>query len=703
VGSASVKNGTSFDAPDTNHSSRNHGTTAGLLVPAICVFLAVITWLVFGQTLRHDFVDYDDNTYVYANPVVANGVTQRSIGWAFTHSHVRNWHPLTTISHMVDCQLYGLKAGGHHFTNVLLHTVAVLLLFLLLRQMTGALWRSAFVAAVFAIHPLHVESVAWIAERKDMLSGVFFMLTLGAYVRYARNSTFGRYVAMSILFALGLISKPMLVTLPFVLLLLDYWPLGRSLNRGQKSEVRSQTKIQSGKFEIQSWLQLVLEKIPLLVLAAGSCIATLLVQTKALNSFLDMPLRWRINNSLVAFVTYVWQMFWPSPLAVFYPHPYDRLPFSTVVFAAALLLAITVTALALRKQRPYLIIGWLWYLIMLMPVIGIVQVGDQARADRYTYLPQIGLYIAVTWAVVDLCARWRYCRPALTIGSTIIIAALAACASKQTTWWRDSESLWTHTLAVTSNNSVAHIHLGTLLLKRGQVDAAISHFRESLSIRADANDGRANRGKGLVHYDLGNAFAQKGLMDAAIVEYKKAVQLAPDYSNAHSSLGAALLKKGEVDEAIAQCREALSIEPEYAGVHSILGNALVRKGKVAEAVPHYERSLEIAPQSATTLNDLAWVLSTCSDGLLRNGARAIELAKKAVELSERKNPIFLRTLAAAYAEGGRFNDAIDTAQTALQLALAQGNSALATDLQMDIDLYRMNFPRRDRSLTNVSM
>jgi tetratricopeptide (TPR) repeat protein len=679
---------------------RNHGAREGVkLVLGICVFLAAITWLVFGQTLRQDFVDYDDNTYVYANPVVPNGVTLRGVAWAFAHSHARNWHPLTTISHMVDCQLYGLNAGGHHFTNVLLHTIAVLSLFLLLRQMTGALWRSAFVAAVFAIHPLHVESVAWIAERKDVLSGVLFMLTLAAYLRYTRNPTFGRYVVMSILFAFGLMSKPMLVTLPFVLLLLDYWPL----SRGQRSASFAEPSADRTS-AIQTWSKLILEKIPLFVLAAGSSFATMLVQTKALNSFEDLPIRWRVSNALATCVTYIWQMFWPARLAVFYPHPYDQLSLSRVVLAIALSLAITAVAFTLRKQRPYLIVGWLWYLVMLVPVIGIVQVGDQARADRYTYLPQIGLYIALTWAVVDLCARWRYRQPVLTIGSTIMIPALAVCASKQTTWWRNSETLWTHALAVTSNNSVAQTHLGTLLLKRGQLDAAISCFRESLSIRADANDGRANRGKGVVHHGLGNAFAQKGLMDAAIVEYKKALQLRPDYANAHYSLGAALLEKGEIDQAIAQCREALVIEPEYAGVHSTLGNALVRKGEVAEAVTHYERSLEIAPQSATTLNNLARVLSACPDASLRNGARAIELAKKAVELSERKNPnpIFVRTLAAAYAEAGRFNDAIDTAQTALRLALAQENSALADELRLDVDLYRMNFPRRDRNLTNVS-
>jgi tetratricopeptide (TPR) repeat protein len=643
---------------------------SGGTVIGICVFLVAITWVVFGQTLRYHFVDYDDNIYIYQDPVVTSGVTSRGVAWTFTHKEARNWHPLTTISHMVDCQLYGLKPGGHHFTNVLLHTAAAILLFLLLQQMTGALWRSAFVAAVFAIHPLRVESV-----------GVFFMLTLAAFVWYVRKPALARYVTMSILFACGLMSKPMLVTLPFVLLLLDYWPLRRCLDR-------------------QSISRLILEKIPLLVLVAGSCIATLLAQTQALNSVQELPLRLRISNSLVAYLIYIRQMFWPARLAVFYPHPYNRLPFLEVVLATALLLAITALAFALRKPRPYFITGWLWYLLMLLPVIGVVQVGDQAHADRYTYLPQIGLYILSTWAIVDLAALRRYRGRIVEVAAAIVIVALGRCAWIQTSHWRDSASLWTHTLNVTSNNSVALHHLGILLLKRGQLDDAIAHFQKALSIRVDTNDGRVNRLRGLVHLDLGNALALKGLMDAAISEYKRAVQLRPDYANAHYTLGNALLGEGEIDEAIAQCREALSLAPQSTEVSTTLGNALLRKGQVSEAITYYERSLEIDRGSVTALNNLAWVLSTCPDGSLRNGPRAIELAKKAVEFSAPQNPTFMRTLAAAYAESGRFNDAIELAEQALQVVLPQKNSALASSLHMDIDLYRMKFPLRQSRAAN---
>src|SRR6266542_5637271 len=356
-----------------------------------CIFLVAITWLVFGQTVRYDFVNYDDNEYVYANPNIAHGLTINGVVHAFSGKHSANWHPLTTLSHMLDCQLWGLRAGGHHLTNIVLHTIAVVLLFLVLQQMTGAIWRSAFVAAVFAIHPLRVESVAWIAERKDVLSGVFFMLTLLAYAYYARLPGVGRYLVVVSLFGCGLMSKPMLVTSPFVLLLLDYWPLDRVKG--------------------QLWKRLA-EKIPLLALSAVSSITTFLVQKGAVGRTEELPILERINNAIVSYVLYIWQLLWPVNLAVFYPHPENRLPLWEIVSCLLLLICITVVAIALRKQRSYLITGWFWYLGMLVPVIGLVQVGWQGHADRYTYLPQIGLYIALTWGVADLTALYQHRRVA---------------------------------------------------------------------------------------------------------------------------------------------------------------------------------------------------------------------------------------------------------------------------------------------------
>ena len=369
---------------------RANSRVTGLL---ICLGLVAITWAVFGQTLAHDFVNFDDHVYVYENPLVVRGLTTEGIIGAFTHTHALNWHPLTTLSHMLDCQLYGLNAGGHHLTNVILHTISVLLLFLLLKQTTNALWQSAFVAALFAIHPLHVESVAWIAERKDVLSAVFFLLTLAAYVRYARAPSPPRYLLVALLLAFGLMSKPMLVTLPFVLLLLDYWPLGRL--EGQKSEVESRLR------------KLIVEKVPLLALSICSCIVTLFIQRQGPNAIDQLPFLWRWNNMFVSYVTYIWQMLWPVRLAVFYPHPNDRLPLVDVIVAIAFIAGISLLVIYLRRTKPYLVTGWFWYLGMLVPVIGLVQVGEQAHADRYTYLPQIGLYIMIAWAVGDLFQNQR--------------------------------------------------------------------------------------------------------------------------------------------------------------------------------------------------------------------------------------------------------------------------------------------------------
>ena len=419
----------------------------------ICIALAGLTWLVFSQTLWHDFINYDDPHYVYENTKITGGLSISGIAWAFTHIHALNWHPLTTISHMLDCQLHGLKAGWHHFTNVLLHTLAAMLLFLALQQMTGAVWRSAFVAAVFAIHPLRVESVAWIAERKDVLSGVFFMLTLLAYLYYVRVPRVRGYLVVVFLFACGLMSKPMLVTLPFVLLLLDYWPLDR--------------------IKGQLWKR-VAEKIPLIALSAVSSVITFLVQKGAVGQTEELPIFERINNAIVSYVLYIWQMVWPVNLAVFYPHPENRLPLWEIVSCFLLLIFITVTAIALRKQRPYLLVGWLWYLGMLVPVIGLVQVGWQGRADRYTYLPLIGLYIAATWAVTDLTALYRHQRATLSTVAILVIAALSCCAWIQTSYWRDSETLFKHALAITTNNDVAENNIGIVFLGKGKLDEAIS-------------------------------------------------------------------------------------------------------------------------------------------------------------------------------------------------------------------------------------
>jgi protein O-mannosyl-transferase len=396
------------------------------VIVCVSILLAAVTWIVFGQTLRYDFVNSDDPSYVYENPKITGGLNKASIIWAFTHIHALNWHPLTTITHMLDCQLYGLRAGGHHFSNVLLHTIGVVLLFVVLQQMTGALWRSAFVAAVFAIHPLHVESVAWVSERKDVLSGVFFMLTLLAYVHYARAPSIWRYLTVAFVFGLGLMSKPMLVTLPFVLLLLDYWPLGRI--RNGRSAVPRQL------------LRLVFEKILLMELSAVSSVVTFLAQRVAVGSVVEQsPILSRITYDPVSYVFYVWQMFWPANQQISYYH-FANLQLWEGILAATILGGITIVATILRKNAPYLITGWLWYIGMLVPVTGLA-LGGPAHFDHYTYLPQIGLYIAGTWAVVDLTASWRRQRIVLGTAALLVIGVLSWRARIQTSYWRDTETL----------------------------------------------------------------------------------------------------------------------------------------------------------------------------------------------------------------------------------------------------------------------
>ena len=741
----------SVGSPQAKSSARRQ-------VLGVCFFLVVITWLAFGQTTRYDFVNYDDNEYVYANPNVAHGLTISGVAHAFTGTQSANWHPLTTLSHMLDCQLWGVRAGGHHFTNVVLHTIAVVLLFLVLQQMTGAVWRSAFVAAVFAIHPLRVESVAWISERKDVLSAVFFMLTLAAYARYAKSPSIGRYLTMSIVFALGLLSKSMLVTMPFVLLLLDYWPLNRFTGR---SSIR----------------QLVLEKVPLLALSVADGLATLWAQHSSLARGEQLPLVSRIGNGLVSCVIYVKQMIWPMDLAVFYPHPGDQLRVWEIGVAIVLLGLVSAGAIAVRHKSPYLITGWFWYLVMLLPVIGLIQVGSQAHADRYTYLPQIGFCILIVWGVSDALlmlakrrdgkahhgkdaplvspesATRRPYQGILALSGGLAIILLAWCAHIQASYWRNGESLWGHALAVTSGNFMAHDGLGDYLANHGHLDEAIEQFEKALNIapgypdiqtnlilalrkkgRTDEvithlqaylkeypNDAQAqfNLGNALwkkgdsqdaiaayektlsiqarypaAHYNLGIALDQNGQIDEAITHYREAVQEQPNYPEAYYLLGNDLLQKGRVDDAIAAYEHALKSQPAYPAAENNIGLALFQKGRPSEGIAHWQNALAAEPDSVDSLNNLAWVLATFPETWIRKGGQALALAKRANQLSGDKNPAILRTLAAAYAENGRFAEARVVAEQGLQLANAQQNSALANILEGDIARYWANTPLR---------
>ena len=663
----------------------------------IYLFLAAISLVVFGQTIRYDFVNFDDDLYVYNAPAIQAGLTAQGIALAFTSQHARNWHPLATLSHMLDCQLYGLKPGGHHATNVILHIITVLLLFRVLREMTGAVWKSAIVAALFAVHPLHVESVAWVSERKDVLSAMFFLLMLGAYVRYARGPSMTRYLLVAVLFAAGLMSKPMLVSVPAILLLLDYWPLRRF---EQPSSTTGKTKIVNSGNQPCTRQRLFLEKIPLFVLAGGSCVATFVLQKRATGAIPPLPFLWRVENAFVSYMIYVWKTLWPTHLAVFYPHPNNTLPIWVVILAMMLLLAITVSAIVFRNKRPYVFTGWSWYLVMLMPVIGLIQVGEQGHADRYTYLPHIGLFLLAVWFAADAAAVRESRSRFATATAAVIILALASAAFIQASYWRNSETLWTHALDVTSDNDVAHNNLGYLRVDQGELDKAIAHFEAALEIRSRKLDPHYDVGSAFVQMNLADALARKGQPDEALVHYEQAIRLQPNYANAYYNRGNVLFTKGRIDEAMADWEKTLQIQPNDADAHTCIGNAFLRQGSPKEAIAHYEKAMALAPGDPHSRNNIAWVLATSSDASIRDGVKAVELAQEAVQLSRGRDSKFIRTLAAAYAESSRFPEAIAAAQQAITIAAMQGNTGLANTLRKEIALYRGHISLREMEPRN---
>ena len=567
------------------------------LVAGICAGLVGLVWFVFEQTIKFPFVNFDDPEYVYEVPEINAGLTLHGIKWAFTHWPATNWFPLKNISLMLDFQFYGFNPGAFHFTNVVLHAAAVVLLFLVLRQMTGSIWGSAFVTAIFAIHPLRAESVVWIEERKDVLSGLFFMLTLAAYLHYTRKPSIGRYLTMSILFACGLLSKPMLVTTPFILLLLDYWPL----NRSQRSEVRGQ------RSEFQTWLRLVAEKIPLLALSVSVAFLTAGGIAPAHSAADQLPFLTRIANAFVSYSIYIWQMIWPANLGVFYPYPQNGLPIWRCVIVAAILLAITVVILVLRKSRPYLLVGWFWYLSMLLPVIGIIQFNLQAHADRHTYLAQTGLCLIIAWGVVDLSATWRYRTQTVGVASIVAIAALAVTARAQASYWRDSETLWNHTIAVTKDNYFAHASLADLLMRRDRLAEAIAHSEEALRIRPGDADAQNN---------LGLALLRTGDAQRAAAHLEKALAIDPGHMNAEVNL--AWILATAPDESTRNGARAVQLAEDVA-LRAGHPNAIVLRTLAAA----YAETREFRDAIETAQQAIAIAKATGNDGLAADLERNI--------------------------------------------------------------------------------
>lgn len=534
--------------------------------------------MVFGQTLHHDFVNFDDDAYVYKNPRVSSGLTYKGFVWAFTKSHASNWHPLTWLTHMMDCQLYGLKAGGHHLTNILLHTANAILFFLVLLRITQALWLSALVAALFAVHPLRVESVAWVAERKDVLSGLFFMLTLWAYTSYVRSSlSLVRYLLALILYALGLMAKPMLVTLPFVLLLLDHWPLRRT-----RSLV-----IDADGSNGQSLARLILEKLPFLMLAALSCIITLYAQTKSIRSLDYYPILLRLQNVLVSYASYIFSFFCPTNLVPLYLFP--EIGFSAwQIFGCSLVLAaISAISIAYRKKYPFMIVAWLWYLGMLVPVIGLVQVGQQTMADRYTYLPQIGLYILIVWTLNEIVVAWPYFRSVCAASCGVILVILILMSRHQASYWANSETLWRHTLDRDGRNYLAHHNFANYLGEQKRYDDAIHHYQEGLS-NGTFDHKQQNF---TVHNNLANYLAERKQFNDAFRHYEEALKLNPNSAEARSNFGQALDGAGRMNDAMAQYEQALKIDPEHALANNNMGVALSKRGQTVRAIEYYEKAL----------------------------------------------------------------------------------------------------------------
>jgi tetratricopeptide (TPR) repeat protein len=622
---------------------------------AVCCLLLLAVGLVFGQTAGFGFVNYDDGGSVYENPLVIGKLTVRGVWAAFTERHLESWAPLTCVSHMLVWHFFGRGPAAHHLVNVLLHAASVVLLFLVFRRMTGRFWPSALVAAIFAMHPLHVESVAWVTERKDALSGLLFMLTLAAYLRYVRQADRDRraggvssllsaayaravlrYLIVLACIIAGLAAKPMAVTLPLLLLLLDYWPLGRILGADR-----------SGKRRV------IWEKIPMLAIAVFFCLWTVHGQAAdALEVNRHFSFAWRIGNALISYVTYLVQFFCPQGLAAYYPRRPVPLPPWQAAAAAVTLAAITAAVIRWRRQCPYLLVGWLWYVGMLLPVIGLVQFGTQAEADRFTYLPQIGLAIALVWLAADALRTRPRSRQILALAATFGMVILLIAAWRQTSYWRDSEVLWARTLACTSQNTWAHDNLGIALAERGRIDQAIAEFRKALEITPDYAEG---------HDDLGVALAGCGRIYEAIGQYQRALKIKPDYAEALNNLGNALVGRGQIDEAIALYQKALKIKPDYAEALNNLGTVWAGRGQIDEAIADFQKALKNNPDYAQAHNNLGFALAGRGrlDDAIAHYRRALEIKPHYAEAHNR--------LGIALARGGRMDDAIAHFRKALEI------------------------------------
>jgi tetratricopeptide (TPR) repeat protein len=612
----------------------------------IFTYFALIlgTLLVFWQVYNFGFINYDDNDYVSENPHVLNGLTWDGVIWAFTTNCSANWHPLTWLSLMIDCQLFraaslpgGANPGWMHLMNLLLHLTNTLLLFALLRKMTGSLWSSAFVAAAFAIHPMHVESVAWIAERKDVLSTLFLLLTLAAYISYVKHPGLGRYALTLLLFALGLLAKPMLVTLPVLLLLLDYWPLLRFATKGRPLEqirgpdfaqgatpgrqrTEDRERKTEGVFQKLSIGQLIIEKVPFLVLSIVSSVITFLIQLRgsAVAPIDDLLLKARIVNVFLSYVRYIGKMFWPQNLAVFYPFDAGSFAFWQVGLCVLLLLVISVFVIRFGRNRKYLLVGWFWFVVTLVPVIGLVQVGSQALADRYTYISYTGLFIMIAWGLPELFSKWPQRKIALGLSMVIALIPLGICTHRQVSYWNNSFTLFSRTIEVTQNNHIVYNNLGVAYDKLGRYQNAIEAYKQAIRIKPDFAQANSN---------LGVTYGKLGRYQDEIESCKQAIRIKPDFAEAHNNLGFAYGSLNRYQDEIESCKQAIRIKPDYAEAYYNLGFAYANLGRYQDAVGAYKQAIRIKPDYAEAYCGLGFVYAN-----LGRSQEGIESCKQAIRI-----------------------------------------------------------------------
>ena len=658
----------------------------------IVILLILISFIAFGRIVANDFINFDDDIYITGNNYIKSGINTESIKWAFTSSHAANWHPLTWLSHMLDWQLFGANASGHHLVNLLLHIGSAILLFLFLNKTTGSLWPSAFVAAMFALHPLRVESVAWASERKDVLSMFLGMATIYVYALYVENHKLSKYFLCLALFALSLLAKPMLVTLPFLLLLLDYWPLGRWQkalkpqllpvgNKGglvkNKAKQRKTNSTKYKKISIplvdrsKTIRSLLVEKLPFIFMAIASSIVTIWAQSNggAVAYLEQLPFLDRILNAIVSYVQYLIKMFWPVNLVIFYPYR-QFLPFWQVFGAASILLGVSIAVIYAIKKVPFLFVGWFWYLGTLVPVIGLMQVGFQSIADRYTYFPSIGIAIILTWGVIYL-SKVKL-RKIIIIPTVIILTALTFLTWQQCGYWKNSNSLFSHVLQATKDNYLAHNNLGLALAAEGKNEEAIAHYLKAIEINPYCK----------AHFNLGVALVAQGRIEEAIA----AIKLNPNQQEAHFGLsvvlvarGKNLVAQGRIEEAITHYLSAIKINSDNADAHCNLADVFVQQNKIDQAIEHFREAVRITPSSFAALNNLGVNL----EKQLKHD-EAIEYYRRAVQI-EPKNPGIYFNLGVALGNKGELKEAANNFRLAIKIKPDYEEARRALNLAIDME------------------